>query len=1322
MRRLFHTLLCILVLLPSAASCLGVDSQPPVVAGDAPVALRPYPHASTKAPIDGTVMPFDRTLTVSAQYDGGDGQGGVYFTDAPFAHGTDTWVASGTRRWWPFSGTLDFLLWSADGLAVTASHPADVSSGAVLAVPDNGDVQCDILVGSLRSQRRIEGGNPVVMRHAEACLAFIAEASVGFDEAANAGVTIEGIVVEGAAYSGTLTVDPSSAAGSQCRWDDLASVRDKALPMAEPYPVPAASGASLGSFGIGATGLLVPEQAQTSFVVSYTLHSGYDDAGNEVSQASSFRYACDGDWEEGRKYVYSLVFALNEITIVPTVVNWDDDLHHEGDYEIRCTGSGIPEYVGADFSFAPTDVYRWRPDASASYVDLTVGGGAWGSSVTWRTGNYEVTLNADGASYAFSYRRLNNDEPITFEVLTAGTLSWKDMGLGGYRYYDNAISAYRTLDASTVEVSVNGGPWSEVTATSSGAVLAAAQAGDVVRVRGTGKATAFLTDPSNYMSYPNDSYFKYTKFVFSGGLTAKVRGSVGSVVLGADYTDEDIASLGLFSRCTPFLFDGCTGLVDASGLSLDSRFDGYGTWHAMFRGCAALAVAPATIPATAVRTCNSMFQNCTALTQAPELPATTLVTCCYCSMFQGCTSLSLAPELPATVLDDGCYKQMFSGCTALRTAPELPATTMKNECYQQMFYGCTALTAVPELPATTMARYCYGNMFASCTALTSVPASLPATTLAESCYSGMFSGCTALTRSPELPATVLAGGCYNYMFGSCRSLTAPPDLPAAYVPQNGYYCMFSGCTALVTAGAILATGCASYSFYQMFYGCTALVTAPPTVAAVPDAGSGYTAYQMFYNCPRLVTAPRAVPANGRNGGYQAFYNCTALVNGPDEILGGEYGEDCCYQMFYGCYRMTSAPEIRATSMPGARACYQMFYNCSAMVTPPSELAFETVSVNGCAYMFASCTSLASTPEFSFPAVAQGGCSQMFQGCRALASAHDLPAMTLDKSCYSSMFSGCTALTSAPELPATALADNCYQQMFNNCTSLTQAPELPAMRLAVNCYNNMFASCRSLAQAPVLPATTLAQGCYGNMFAGCTSLTQAPVLPATTLVQSCYGGMFYNCTSLTQAPVLPVTTLAPYCYSSMFSRCTSLTQAPVLPAMTLANNCYDYMFSRCTSLAQAPALPATTLANSCYSGMFSDCTALTQAPVLPATTLASSCYEGMFRGCTALAVAPALPTTVLANRCYLSMFQGCTALVAGPDLPAPSLYGSCYNNMFSGCTSLSSVKMMAVDAAAYQALSAWLYNVSSTGTITVAAARDWDIAMANVPAGWTVVEE
>ena len=186
----------------------------------------------------------------------------------------------------------------------------------------------------------------------------------------------------------------------------------------------------------------------------------------------------------------------------------------------------------------------------------------------------------------------------------------------------------------------------------------------------------------------------------------------------------------------------------------------------------------------------------------------------------------------------------------------------------------------------------------------------------------------------------------------------------------------------------------------------------------------------------------------------------------------------------------------------------------------------------------------------------------------------------------------------------------------------------------------------------------------------------------------YGDNFYGQTSLDET--------VNWHFKNIFFGCTKLISAEnlILPATTLAYGCYESMFDGCTSLSKAPILPATKLASSCYSGMFAGCSSLTKAPDLPVTTLANSCYDGMFVGCSSLTTAPELQATTLANQCYKYMFHN--------------------------CKSLNYIKCLATDISATECTSAWLADVSSSGTfVKDASMTSWTTGSNGIPSGWTI---
>ena len=385
-------------------------------------------------------------------------------------------------------------------------------------------------------------------------------------------------------------------------------------------------------------------------------------------------------------------------------------------------------------------------------------------------------------------------EPLTFNILSAGTIIWK---------------ASSASIAKTIDYKLNNGEWTSITSnTGSSAPTITVNSGDKVQFRGNN--AQYATDTSAYNS-------------FSGSTASfDVEGNIMSLIYGDDFVNNlTISSTYAFTG----LFKYCAKLVSTENLILPANTLANNCYQYMFDGCTSLTTAPELPARTLANACyQNMFKDCSSLTTAPELPATTLKYGCYYGMFQGCTSLTTAPELPATTLTSGCYQYMFYYCTSLATAPALPATTLADYCYSHMLERCTSLTTAPELPATTLKNSCYDNMFYGCKSLTTAP-ELPATTLDSSCYSQMFQGCTSLTTAPSiLPATTLKVYCYSEMFKNCTSLITVPSnlLPATTLAQSCYRYMFKGCSKLTTAPELPATTLATSCYYNMFYDCTSL--------------------------------------------------------------------------------------------------------------------------------------------------------------------------------------------------------------------------------------------------------------------------------------------------------------------------------------------------------------------------------------------------------------------------------------------------------------------------------------------------------------------
>lgn len=266
--------------------------------------------------------------------------------------------------------------------------------------------------------------------------------------------------------------------------------------------------------------------------------------------------------------------------------------------------------------------------------------------------------------------------PLTFEVLSAGTIGWE-------KHNTNV-----DIECSTD----NGQTWSTFTSLN-------VNAGDTVQFRGNGR-TATGNSTGDYACFT------------STGAVFNASGNLYSLLDSTNY--DSIDSLATYGNYTFLgLFRGNTGIRSAA-FDLPATTLASSCYYSMFYGCTSLTGVPSDfLPATNL-TANCyglMFIGCTSLTSIPNLPSTTLKGACYMKMFAGCTSLTGVPSdyLPATTLANECYYGMFSGCTALTTAPDLPATTLRIGSYYSMFYGCSNLNYIKCLAVDISATSCTSN-------------------------------------------------------------------------------------------------------------------------------------------------------------------------------------------------------------------------------------------------------------------------------------------------------------------------------------------------------------------------------------------------------------------------------------------------------------------------------------------------------------------------------------------------------------------------------------------------------------------------------------
>lgn len=222
----------------------------------------------------------------------------------------------------------------------------------------------------------------------------------------------------------------------------------------------------------------------------------------------------------------------------------------------------------------------------------------------YRSGNEIVKMYRSGDLIYQKLSSVPDDSiiPLTFEIITSGTILWKiNTNTGG---------------AKAIQYSLNGGDWISITSTYEGTPISVS-AGDILQLKGTN--SAYCKD-----DYSRSNYFDSTANYY-------VYGNIMSLIYGDNFIGQTtLEAPNTFYR----LFANSTGLTNHSVHKL---------------------LLPAT---TLTNGCyGSMFYGCALLTRAPELPAPTLVEDCYRRMFYDCTSLNYIKCLATDVSASNCTNE-----------------------------------------------------------------------------------------------------------------------------------------------------------------------------------------------------------------------------------------------------------------------------------------------------------------------------------------------------------------------------------------------------------------------------------------------------------------------------------------------------------------------------------------------------------------------------------------------------------------------------------------------------------------------------------------
>lgn len=276
------------------------------------------PGLQTRAAITGTTMPDEFHIWLSSWLNGEVyANGGLnYFTGVEYEKDGSVWKSS-PAKYWPLSGTLDFLGIATDPAKLTLGmtwDPSKNTSQVEVDVPDTYDTQTEVLYAASYPVEGDHASVPMTYRHSQALLRFKFRTNV-LDLIRITDITLKNVYTEG-----KLIVKGSGPLKAE--WDlSAATAGDRPVPKPSDtyFLEPGASSVEFGD------GIILPEQMNTEFVISFDQRANTGIAWDSDLVRSqtftfddTFRY-----WMMGKRYVYDIECSLDAITVKPSIDDWD---------------------------------------------------------------------------------------------------------------------------------------------------------------------------------------------------------------------------------------------------------------------------------------------------------------------------------------------------------------------------------------------------------------------------------------------------------------------------------------------------------------------------------------------------------------------------------------------------------------------------------------------------------------------------------------------------------------------------------------------------------------------------------------------------------------------------------------------------------------------------------------------------------------------------------------------------------------------------------------------------------------------------------------
>ena len=295
------------------------------------IAFMPLTQVPTRVVVEGTSFPSAQDMYVAA-YDATGGKD--YFGQTTFSEATGVWKANPPKYWPMNAATLNFLAYTGvpSGSFFDGTHPAQKLT---IALGDNSSNQYDLMYACGRQSRalnRAASNVSMVFKHALALIKFTvqtaADYSYGEEPSKTYPLVITSIVLTGAHYSGTYTIDNSSNYTSTSSsfstltgtWLDGESATTAGT-QANVTRTPTFDHITTTPQQVGAGILVVPDDKDdvadfTSFTINYTLD------GKEYSYT---HVPTSLDVHQAKKYTFAITMTLNEIIISPEVTDYVEE-------------------------------------------------------------------------------------------------------------------------------------------------------------------------------------------------------------------------------------------------------------------------------------------------------------------------------------------------------------------------------------------------------------------------------------------------------------------------------------------------------------------------------------------------------------------------------------------------------------------------------------------------------------------------------------------------------------------------------------------------------------------------------------------------------------------------------------------------------------------------------------------------------------------------------------------------------------------------------------------------------------------------------------